>query len=99
MRAPIYVVVLVALGTLVVGLASGYFLGRWALDREWRQPLVIVGADDQARSAANDADPTPKAGTKVLRRMPLQKTEEAIAQMTAADPIKVRVGAVGRGDE
>ena len=96
---PIALAVILSLSTLVIGMVAGYFIGRWSLDREWRDPLVIVGADDQARSAANDADPTPKAGSRVMRRMPLRKTREAVARLTERDPVRVTVGSVGRGDD
>lgn len=96
---PFALAAVLSFATLVVGVIVGYLVGRWSLDREWREPLVIVGADDQARSAANDADPTPKAGSKVMRGMPLRKTREAMTLLTAKDPVRVTVGSIGRGDD
>ena len=67
--------ILIPVITLIVGLALGYFGGRMMLERQWQQPMLQLGPDQANRAAANDADPTPKAGTKVATSMPLAVTD------------------------
>jgi hypothetical protein len=85
--------------TLVLGLAAGFFLGRWTLERQWRQPqMLLEGAEFQRLSSA-DADPVPAAGSRILRSMPLERSRVAMKDITKSDPVVLGVGAIGNGDE
>src|SRR5436190_16231512 len=84
---------------LVVGLVIGFFVGRALLERSWRQPQMMLTPGEHDRLAANDADPVPPSGAKVLRSMPLQRTRTAVTEFVASDPLRVTVGAVGNGDD
>jgi hypothetical protein len=88
--------IIVAILTLILGLVAGFFIGRWTLEQKWRDAITIVSADDTAKSASNDADPTPKAGTKILKPMPLGRLRVALSDFSKDDRVKVRVGAFGR---
>lgn len=88
--------IVVAIVALVVGLVAGFFLGRWTLEQKWRDAITIVSADETARSAANDANPTPKAGTRILKPMPLGRLRVALSDFSKDDCVKVSVGAFGR---
>lgn len=90
-------VIVIALVVLALGLAAGWFLGRWQLERSWAEPITI-GAADVERSSAGDADPTPPAGTRVIAPMPLQRARAVLHEATATDPVRLRVGSVGRSD-
>jgi hypothetical protein len=87
---------IVAAVALLVGLLAGYFTGRLLLEREWSQPEVLLRQDQAARSAGGGADPTPAAGTRVLRPMPLSRSRLALAGLTARAPVVATVGSVGR---
>jgi hypothetical protein len=93
------VVVAIALGTLVLGLVIGWFAGRAMLERQWSQPTTLLSPADEQRSAANDADPTPKSGTRVLRPMPLERTRLAMKDFAKDDLVVSRVAAVGNGED
>ena len=90
--------IIVAIVTLIVGLVAGFFLGRWTLEQKWRDAITIVSADDTVKSASNDSDPTPKAGTKILKPMPLGRLRVALSDFAKDDRVKVTVGAFGRDD-
>ncbi len=90
-------VIAIVLVVLVVGLTVGWFAGRWQLERQWSEP-VILGEDDVRRSSEGDADPTPAAGTRVLAAMPIQRARAALRALVADDPVRVPVGSVGRSD-
>lgn len=92
-------VLLLCAVTLALGLAIGFFLGRALLEREWRDPLVTISDESARRSAANDADATPRGGAKVLRPMPLRRARLAVRELTKDDPLVLRVGAVGNGED
>lgn len=89
--------VLVVLVVLAIGVAIGWLVGRWELERRWAEPIV-VGVDDHARSSEGDADPTPPVGAHVLAPMPIQRARQALAAIVADDPVRLRVGSVGRSD-
>jgi len=88
--------IIVAILALILGLVAGFFLGRWTLEQKWRDAITIVSADDTAKSASNDGDPTPKAGTKILKPMPLGRVRVALSDFSKDDRVKVTVGAFGR---
>lgn len=92
-------VILAAVAALVVGLLIGFFAGRWMLERSWRQPQLLLTPDDEKRLAADDADPVPPAGTKILRPMPLQRSRDAHRELVKNDPLRSRVAAVGNGED
>jgi hypothetical protein len=85
--------------TLVLGLVIGFFIGRWTLERQWRQPQMLLDASDVERLSRDDADPVPPAGAKVLKPMPLERSRVAMKEITKNDPLVLSVGAVGNGDE
>lgn len=89
---------LIAVILLVVGLLVGWFGGRYALERQWSEPLATLAPGDVRRSSAGNADPTPAAGTRVLRPMPIQRSRAAIRELVANDPMVMSVGDVGRDD-
>ncbi|WP_394837020.1 hypothetical protein LVJ94_08940 [Pendulispora rubella] len=91
-------VILLALGTLIIGLIAGYFAGRFSLDREWRKPTVRITKEDYEEAARDDADPTPAADSAVMRPMPLRRTRETVQGRIAGDPIAPLVGSIGRND-
>lgn len=85
---------------LVVGIVLGFFLGRSAAERQWSQPYAQVSpAEEQKSASAKDADPTPKAGTKILKPMPIGRARMALAQFTGKDPVLAPVAAFGSGDK
>ena len=83
---------------LIVGLGVGYFVGRALLERAWAQPIVTLTSADEQR-AADGADPTPKAGTKILRAMPIQRARQAMKAFTANDPVVAQLAAAGSGEK
>lgn len=91
--------ILIAVATLVVGLAAGFFIGRWSLERQWRQPVMMVTPDMEKRAQAGDADPTPKAGTRILQPMPLERTRFVVRDIVKKDPLVAIVATVGNGEE
>jgi hypothetical protein len=93
------VVIAIAAGTLVLGIVIGWVLGRTMLERQWSQPTTQLSPGDEQRAASKDADPTPKAGTKVLKPMPLQRARLAAKDLTKNDPVVMQVGAVGNGED
>jgi len=91
------VAVIIAAAALVVGLIVGFFLGRVLLEHQWSQPMSAI--DPKAASkAANDADPTPVAGTKVLGTLPIQRARMVLKDFTAKDIAVVPVAAFGADD-
>jgi hypothetical protein len=92
-------VIIAAIVGLALGAALGFWLGRYTLEQKWRDATSIVSPEDQEGSSQKGADPTPKAGTKVLKQMPLARTRIALDGLAAKDPVKVTVGAFGRNDE
>lgn len=93
--------ILIGVAGLVVGLIAGYFLGRSMLEREWSQPNMIekLSAADAQRSTGKDADPVPKAGSKILKKAPLARARQVMAEFTKQDPLKVTFADVGNGED
>jgi hypothetical protein len=87
-----------AVPALAVGVLLGFFLGRFSLEASWSSPLVTISPDQARASSSAGADPTPSAGSRVLRPMPLARTRQALAAMTASDPVKIELGSLGRSD-
>lgn len=83
----------------VVGAAPGFLVGRTMLEATWNDGIQPLSGADVARSSIAGADPTPKAGTRVLRDMPVGRARVALGELTADDPVKVTVGAFGRDGE
>jgi hypothetical protein len=79
--------------------AAGWYAGRWWLEREWTNPVVVVSPADEKRASIEGADPTPAAGTRILRPLPLRRMREAIKKFVAQDPVVMTVGDFGRDDE
>lgn len=79
--------------------ASGYYLGRAKVEREWRLPPMVLSAADVSRLSGDGANPVPPAGTKILAAMPLERTRRAVHEFAASDPVKVAVGSLARGDD
>lgn len=84
---------------LLAGLVGGYFLGRWSLDRQWRQPQMMLEPAERARLASEGADPVPPAGTRLLKPMPLERSRLAMKDLTTGDPVVAGVISFGNGDE
>jgi hypothetical protein len=89
--------ILIAAIALVLGLIIGFLTGRFTLERSWSQPYSEVsGATEQKNAGLN---PSPKAGTKVLKAMPIARSRAALEPLTAKDPVFSKVAAVGAGDD
>jgi hypothetical protein len=88
----------IAVAVLLVGLALGFFVGRWTLERQWSQPYVMISPGDHQKSAGGDANPTPAVGAQVIKAMPIQRTRKVVRELTAKDPAIVTVGAIGSDD-
>ena len=89
--------ILIAAIALVLGLILGFVVGRSTLERQWSQPYTQVAPDTEQKAAGHN--PSPKAGTKVLKPMPIGKARAALRPMTEKDPVVSNVAAVGAGDE
>ncbi len=93
------VTIFVSLLAFVIGITPGFYLGRATLEAKWRAGVQPVSESEAARSAIEGADPTPKAGTKVVRDMPINRSRVALQELTDADPVKVTLGTFGRNDD
>lgn len=93
------VALIVIIATLLVGLAAGFFIGRWTLDRQWRQPQMMLEPAERNRLTQGDADPVPPAGTKLLKPMPLERSRLAIKEVTKNDPVGVVITSFGNGED
>jgi uncharacterized protein YneF (UPF0154 family) len=89
--------IVLAVIALVLGLVIGFMLGRFTLERQWSQPYTQVKPRTEQRTAGHN--PSPKAGTKVLKSMPIGKSRAALASMTAKDPVVSNTAAVGSNDD
>lgn len=89
--------VLVAVVALLVGGLVGFFAGRALLERRWSQPYAALSPADAARYA-DGGDPAPKAGTQLVKPMPIGKAREVLASLTAKDPAVATVASVGADD-
>jgi hypothetical protein len=85
---------------LILGLVLGFFVGKTVTESKWSQPYAQISpAEEKKAASAKDAHPTPKAGTKILRPMPIGKARAALAAMTAKDPALATVVAFGAGEK
>lgn len=82
---------------LVIGLILGFVIGRTTLERQWSQPYSQVAPGTEQKSRGGN--PCPKAGTKVLKPMPIGKSRAALVPMTEKDPVFSTVSAVGANEE
>lgn len=83
----------------LVMFAAGWFAGRTTLERSWSDPVSVITAEDVKRASVEGADPTPAAGTRVLRVVPLRKMREHAKAFTEKDPVVMKVGTFGRDEE
>lgn len=91
--------ILIAATTLVLGLLIGFIVGRVTLEKQWANPFLVVSAADAQRSSRDGADPTPKEGAKILKPLPLGRARLVAKNATEKDPLVMRVGSVGRGED
>ncbi|CAN5925403.1 hypothetical protein BH11MYX4_BH11MYX4_11370 [soil metagenome] len=89
--------ILIAAIALVLGLIIGFLTGRFTLERSWSQPYTQVAPGTEKKSEGHN--PSPRAGTKVLRPMPIGKSRAALVPMTEKDPVFSNVAAVGANEE
>lgn len=88
--------VLAAIGGIIIGI----IIGRVWAEAKWSQPYAQVTADEAKKYAADDADPTAPAGTKIAKPMPITKTRAAIGALTKDDKAQALLGtSFGQGDE
>lgn len=87
--------VLYAAIALVLGLILGFLMGRLTLERQWSQPYTQASPPP---AKGDHVNPSPVAGTKVLKRMPIGKSRAALRSLTEKDPVVSGVAAVGAGD-
>lgn len=91
--------VMVGLTTLVVGAAAGWLAGRASLEKTWstgEQPLTQLTVE---RLLAGDPDPVPTAGTLIMPEKPYTRANAEMTRLTANDPVRVRVAAIGNGND
>lgn len=84
---------------VIVAFVAGYYAGRAKAESDWRLPPMVLSDADVSRMKVDGADPVPRAGSKVLRAMPLERSRVALRELTSNDAVKVAVGAIGRGDD
>lgn len=84
---------------LIVGLVVGFFAGKYWLDYQWRHPTWVINEAHYQRSAIEGANPTPIAGTRVFRAIPLRKARVLANRYTEQDPLIAVVSGIGRDDE
>jgi hypothetical protein len=89
--------ILIAAIALVLGLIIGFLTGRLTLERSWSQPYSQVTPGTERRSEGHN--PSPKAGTKILKPMPIGKSRAALRLLTDKDPLISNVAAVGANEE
>lgn len=87
--------ILFAAIALVIGLILGFLVGRSTLERQWSQPYTQAAPPPAKGELVN---PSPAAGTKVLKPMPIGKSRAALHGLTEKDPVISEVAAVGAGD-
>lgn len=87
--------ILIAAITLVLGLIIGFLVGRMLLERQWSQPYTTATPPGTKSEGGN---PSPIAGTKVLKAMPIGRSRLALRQLTEKDPVVSNVASVGAGD-
>lgn len=89
--------ILIAAIALVLGLILGFLVGRLMLERQWSQPYTQVAPGTEQKAAGHNR--SPKAGTKVLKPMPIGRSRVALKAMTEKDPVVSNVAAVGAGED
>jgi hypothetical protein len=89
--------ILFAAITLVLGLIIGFMIGRVTLERQWSAPYTQVTPTTEKKNEGGN--PSPKAGTKVLKPMPIAKSRAALRPMTEKDPVFSNIGAVGSNED
>lgn len=82
---------------VVLALIIGFVLGRYSLERQWSQPYTQVSPDTENKAARHN--PSPRAGTKVLRPMPIGRSRAALRGLTEKDALVSPVAAIGWGDD
>lgn len=93
-------IVLAAVLAAIGGIVIGIFIGRFWAESRWSQPYATVSDGDAKKYAADDADPTAPAGTKIIKPMPIAKSRAAVDALTKDDKAHVRLGSsFGQGDE
>src|SRR5262245_35403191 len=91
--------ILAVLVAAIVMFAAGWFAGRWALEREWANPVRSTpGADSQTHRGQRDA-PRPAEGTRIVDWLPLRGMREYLKGVTAKDPVVMKVGSWARDDD
>ena len=83
----------------LVMFAAGWLAGRWALEREWSNPVHVVTPAEATKASIEGADPSPTAGTTVVGPLPLKRMREVMKGFTAKDPVVAKVGAFARDDD
>lgn len=91
--------VVTSLVTLVLGAAGGWYAGRAALEKTWSAGEQPLSAHTAERLQKGDADPVPKEGTLILPEKPYVWAIREMIAHTAADKVRVRVAAVGNGND
>lgn len=85
---------------LFAGLMIGFFVGRATLEAKWSNPVGVVSpAQFQKSSTAKDADPTPPAGAKLMKALPLMRMRREVAKLTEKDPLKITLTSFGNGED
>jgi hypothetical protein len=92
-------IAIIATFALVIGVVIGFFAGRTTLERSWAQPYAEVTPKQAERWASADADPSPKAGTTIVKPMPIGRVRATLGKMTVSDPAISTVGSIGSGDD
>jgi hypothetical protein len=90
--------ILFAAIALVLGLIIGFLVGRVTLERQWSQPYTQVSPATEKKNEGAP-NPSPKAGTKVLKPMPIGKSRAALRPMAEKDPVFSNIAAVGANEE
>ncbi|MFO0756631.1 MAG: hypothetical protein U0359_09080 [Byssovorax sp.] len=91
--------IIAVLVAAVLMFAAGWFAGRWALERDWGNPVHAVTAAEAQKAAVADADPSPAAGTKIVGPLPLKRMREAMKAFTEKDPVVMLLGSFARDDD
>jgi hypothetical protein len=91
--------ILAVLVTAVLVFAAGWFAGRWALERDWSNPVHTVTPSEAQKAAVEGADPSPAAGTTLVGPLPLRRMREVVKGFTEKDPVIAKVAAFARDDD
>lgn len=91
--------VVVALAAAAIGVAAGWFAGRASLEEAWSTGAQPLTESAVQKLSEGDADPVPKAGSLIIPAKPFTRARRENAELTAADPVRVRIAAVGNGDD